>query len=211
MVVLLSIFGFLVFAVVVLYLLLGTERYGADRPASQLQIGAHPGALDANLLRPEPCRTIRVYFIKPSRYDEDGYVQVFRYGVQPNNTLTVLKALNENYNRNFGAKRNVHLDTVIWDEICDGVVSPETIKAIKEKAQEDGVELLIGMAGVQSNQYPRGRDIALQFVAHGVRVDDGRIPRQWLSRIARLSPQLRHHHDCWRGRKSVGPYNRGSV
>jgi len=30
--------------------------------------------------------------------------------------------------------------------------------------------LLIGMAGVQSNQYPRGRDIALQFVAHGVRV-----------------------------------------
>jgi hypothetical protein len=122
------------------------------------------------VLKPEPCRTIRVYFIKPSRYDEEGYVQFFRYGVQPNNTLTVLKALNENYNRNHGAKRNVYLDTVIWDEICDGVVSPETIKAIKEKAQEDGVELLIGMAGVQSNQYPRGRDIALQFVAHGVRV-----------------------------------------
>jgi radical SAM superfamily enzyme YgiQ (UPF0313 family) len=135
-----------------------------------LQIGTTAGAVSTNALKPEPCRTIRVYFIKPSRYDEEGYVQLFRYGVQPNNTLTVLKALNENYNRNYGAKRNVFLETVIWDEICDGVVSPETIKAIKEKAQEDGVELLIGMAGVQSNQYPRGRDIALQFVAQGVRV-----------------------------------------
>src|ERR1700730_5338528 len=170
MVVLLSLLAFLVFAVVVLYLLIGRERYGSDSPAETLQIGASAGALAQNVLKPEPCRTIRVYFIKPSRYDEEGYVQLFRYGVQPNNTLTVLKALNENYNRNFGAKRNVYLDTVIWDEICDGVVSPETIKAIKEKAQEDGVELLIGMAGVQSNQYPRGRDIALQFVALGVRV-----------------------------------------
>ena len=42
------------------------------------------------------------------------------------------------------------------------------ITAIKEKAREDGVELLIGLAGVQSNQYPRGRDLALQFVAHGL-------------------------------------------
>jgi len=170
MIVLFSLLAFLVFAVVVLYLLLGTERYGKKNPAEPLQIGATAGALAQNSLKPEPCRTIRVYFIKPSRYDEEGYVQLFRYGVQPNNTLTVLKALNENYNRNFGAKRNVYLDTVIWDEICDGVVSPETIKAIKEKAQEDGVELLVGMAGVQSNQYPRGRDIALQFVAQGVRV-----------------------------------------
>ena len=57
---------------------------------------------------------------------------------------------------------------MLWDEICDGAVSPETIMAIKEKAREDGVELLIGLSGVQSNQYPRGRDLGLQFVAHGL-------------------------------------------
>ena len=170
MVVLLSVIGFLIGAALILYYLIGRNRYGGDRPAELLQIGTSAGTLRTDPLKPEPCRTIRVYFIKPSRYDEEGYVQYFRYGVQPNNTLTVLKALNENYNRNYGAKRNVHLETVIWDEICDGIVSPETITAIKEKAQEDGVELLIGMSGVQSNQYPRGRDIALQFVAHGVRV-----------------------------------------
>ncbi|HKV56245.1 MAG TPA: radical SAM protein [Candidatus Binataceae bacterium] len=166
MVVLFGLLAFLVFAVVFLYRLLGTDRYGKKHP-EKLQLGARAGALDDGALRPELLRTVRVYFIKPSRYDEEGYVQFFRYGVQPNNTLTVLKALNESFNQR-NASRNVHLETVIWDEICDGAVSPETVLAIKEKAQEDGVELLIGLAGVQSNQYPRGRDLGLQFVAHGM-------------------------------------------
>ncbi|MGH7778411.1 MAG: B12-binding domain-containing radical SAM protein [Candidatus Binataceae bacterium] len=161
---------FLVFATVILYMLLGTSRYGGDRSAVPLQIAASAEALASAAVKPEPVRTIRVYFIKPSKYDENGYVQYFRYGVQPNNTLTVLTALNAAFNNKFAAERNVQLETVIWDEICDGVISPDTIKAIKEKAHEDGVELLIGMAGVQSNQYPRGRDVALQFKALGVPV-----------------------------------------
>src|SRR5215467_14764660 len=105
----------------VLYLLLGTNRYGGDRPAQALQLTASQSALSDGTLRPEPCRTVRVYFIKPSRYDEEGYVQFYRFGVQPNNTLTALAALNEAFNRKFSGARNVHLETVIWDEICDGV------------------------------------------------------------------------------------------
>ena len=150
------------------YLVIGRNRYGGKRAGRPLELGASQSALSQGVIRPEPCRTIRVYFIKPSRYDENGYVQFFRYGVQPNNTLTVLAALNDTFNKRYSAARNVYLQTVLWDEICDGAVSPETIVAIKEKAREDGVELLIGLSGVQSNQYPRGRDLALQFVAHGL-------------------------------------------
>ncbi|HUN58902.1 MAG TPA: radical SAM protein [Candidatus Binataceae bacterium] len=168
MIVLAWVAGLIGVAASILYWLIGRDRYGG-KDAPLVQVSASERALREGSLKPEPCRTIRIYFIKPSRYDEEGYVSVFRFGVQPNNTLTVLNALNDTYNRRFSAERNVYIDTVIWDEICDGVVSPETIKAIKEKAAEDGVELLVGMAGVQSNQYPRGRDIALQFVAHGVR------------------------------------------
>jgi radical SAM superfamily enzyme YgiQ (UPF0313 family) len=168
MVFLLFLGAFFVFAAGILYWLLGTHRYGGERLPATLEITARNAALAAATVKPEPCRTVRVYFIKPSRYDEEGYVQYFRYGVQPNNTLTVLTALNEAFNKRYATERNVYLETVIWDEICDGVVSPETIKAIKEKAREDGVELLIGLAGVQSNQYPRGRDLALQFKALGV-------------------------------------------
>ncbi len=159
--------SFLLVAAGILYRIVGTERYGKNQP-DRLQLGAREGAGQRDLLRAEPCRTIRIYFIKPSRYDEDGYVQFFRYGVQPNNTLTVLKALNEGLNKRYTAQRNVYLETVIWDELCDGLVSPETVLAIKDKAREDGVELLIGLAGVQSNQYPRGRDLALQFIAQGM-------------------------------------------
>jgi radical SAM superfamily enzyme YgiQ (UPF0313 family) len=166
MVFLLGLAGFFLIAAAVLYAAMRRNRH---RRGATLQLtAAHERSLQDGSLRPEPCRMVRVYFIKPSRYDEDGYVQFFRYGVQPNNTLTVLKALNESFNRHYSTKRNVYLETVIWDEICDGVVSPESIAAIKEKALEDGVELLIGLAGVQSNQYPRGRDLALQFVAQGM-------------------------------------------
>jgi radical SAM superfamily enzyme YgiQ (UPF0313 family) len=169
MVLLLSMLGVLIGMAVALYLVVGRNRYGGVQPSEMLQLGANESALRNGVLKPEPCRTVRVYFIKPSRYDDDGYVQFFRYGVQPNNTLTVLKALNEGFNRRYSAERNVYLETVIWDELCDGIVSPESIRAIREKAAEDGVELLVGLAGVQSNQYPRGRDLGLQFIAQGVK------------------------------------------
>ncbi len=113
-----------------------------------------------------PCRTLRVYFIKPSKYDEQGYVLYFWKGVLPNNTLTTLAALNEEYNR-LRAAENVFVETVLWDEIVEGPINTAIIQAIRDKALEDDVEVLIGLAGVQTNQYPRGRDLALQFKAAG--------------------------------------------
>ena len=109
-----------------------------------------------------PCRTLRVYFIKPSKYDDRGRVAHFWRGVLPNNTLTVLAALNAAYNR-LRADDGVYVETVLWDEQVDGPIVPATVRAIQEKGVEDGVEVIIGLAGVQTNQYPRGRDLALQF------------------------------------------------
>jgi radical SAM superfamily enzyme YgiQ (UPF0313 family) len=150
------------------YLVLGRNRHGEMAGPSQKQFSPSTMTVDAGTLKPEPCRVVRVYFIKPSRYDDGGYVQHYRWGVQPNNTLTVLAALNDSFNKHHARRCNVYLETIIWDEICDGAIGPETVQAIKDKAKADGVELLIGIAGVQSNQYPRGRDLALQFVAQGL-------------------------------------------
>ena len=107
-------------------------------------------------------RPLRVYFIKPSKYDDRGRVAHFWKGVLPNNTLTVLAALNESYNA-LRADAGVHVETVLWDECVDGPILAETVRAIREKSMEDRVETIIGLAGVQTNQYPRGRDLALQF------------------------------------------------
>jgi radical SAM superfamily enzyme YgiQ (UPF0313 family) len=154
----------LLVATIVLYFVLDQSRYASESPPFQT-VGSRDALEDR--LKVEP-RHLRVYFIKPSRYDDEGFVQCFRWGVQPNNTLTVLKAINETLNRQPVADCKVRVETIIWDELCDGVISLETVKAIREKARGDGVELLIGLAGVQSNQYPRGRDLALQFVAQGL-------------------------------------------
>jgi radical SAM superfamily enzyme YgiQ (UPF0313 family) len=150
------------------YLVLGRNRYGEKGSRSRMSPSTDCGANGSSLLNPQPGRKVRVYFIKPSRYNDRGYIEFFRWGVQPNNTLTVLAALNDSFNREHGGQLNVCLETVIWDELCDGAIGPQTVAAIEERAAQDGVELLIGIAGVQSNQYPRGRDLALQFAARGI-------------------------------------------
>jgi radical SAM superfamily enzyme YgiQ (UPF0313 family) len=150
------------------YLVLGRNRYGEMGSRSPKPPATDCSANGSSVLNPQPGRRIRVYFIKPSRYNDRGYIEFFRWGVQPNNTLTVLAALNDSFNREHGGQLNVYLETVIWDEVCDGAIGPETVAAIEERAAQDGVELLIGIAGVQSNQYPRGRDLALQFAARGM-------------------------------------------
>jgi len=143
-----------------LLILLRRARRGATDvvPVAQVLAPARPVAA----VPPRICRTVRVYFIKPSKYDDRGRVQHFWKGVLPNNTLTVLAALNDSYNR-LRADEAVYVETVIWDEQVDGPILAATIRAIQEKAVEDGVEVLIGLAGVQTNQYPRGRDLACQF------------------------------------------------
>jgi radical SAM superfamily enzyme YgiQ (UPF0313 family) len=143
-------------------LLMRGARHAARDARAVAPLAAATARPAAPVEAPLVCRTLRVYFVKPSKYDDRGRVAHFWRGVLPNNTLTVLRALNEAYNR-ARPDAGVYVETVIWDEQVDGPVVPATIRAIQEKALEDGVEVLIGLAGVQTNQYPRGRDLALQF------------------------------------------------
>jgi radical SAM superfamily enzyme YgiQ (UPF0313 family) len=112
-------------------------------------------------------QTLRGYFIKPSRYDDDGSVLRFRWGVIPNNTLIALAGLNEAYAQ---ARPEVDVQTVLWDEMVDGLISPQVVRSIHARGEADGVEVIVGLAGVQTNQYPRARDVGLQFKQLGLPV-----------------------------------------
>jgi hypothetical protein len=127
----------------------------AGRPDAGL-VGARPG-----------CRTLRVYFIKPSRYDDDGTVLAYRWGVIPNNTLIVLAGLNAAY---AAAHPALEVQTVLWDELVDGVLAADVVASILDRGRADAVDVVIGLAGVQTNQYPRARDLALQFRRRGATV-----------------------------------------
>ena len=106
-----------------------------------------------------------VEMIKPSHYDDDGYVIQWWKASIPSNSLASLYALVQD-----AADRRVLGDEVVltfdgWDE-CNTVISEDHI-AGKIRTAGAGIVFLVG---VQSNQFPRAVDMARTFRARGVDV-----------------------------------------
>ncbi len=112
-------------------------------------------------------RALRLLLLKASKYDDDGRVLSFRRGVLPCHTLIVLAGIADAWAAGRG---DVALETVLWDEVVDSAFDAAAIAHFVEQAHRDGAALLIGVAAVQTNQYPRARDLALQFRAAGATV-----------------------------------------
>jgi hypothetical protein len=104
--------------------------------------------------------------IKPTHYDDDGYpIQWLRSAI-PSNTLACLNALAEDASRRhvLGAGTELRLHT--YDETNRRVRPEQIIRMI----HRDGGRALIGLVGVQSNQFPRAVDLAQPFLAAGLPV-----------------------------------------
>ncbi|HWP23106.1 MAG TPA: radical SAM protein [Candidatus Binatia bacterium] len=114
---------------------------------------------------PEPVKKLHIVLIKPSKYDDDGYVIRFWKGVLPSNTLNVLHGLTEDVKarRVFG---DLSIDVTTFDETAEYV----PIKKIIRWSKAPGIKLLVCLVGVQTNQFPRAVDMARIFKAHGVPV-----------------------------------------
>ena len=97
--------------------------------------------------------------IKPSHYDDDGYViQWFRSAI-PANSLACLYglALECARTKRFWAKMST-LEIHAFDE-TNTHINPKKIISLIENA-DDGMVMLVG---VQSNQFPRALDLAKDF------------------------------------------------
>ena len=115
-----------------------------------------------------------LYLIKPSHYDDDGYViQWFRSAI-PSNTLAVMHGLSEDClnRRILGA--DVDIEIEVMDE-TNTRVRPERIA---DRIAAGGGRGLVCLVGVQSNQFPRSLDIARPLRAAGVQ------PEQLLGLLA---------------------------
>ncbi|HXG51318.1 MAG TPA: radical SAM protein [candidate division Zixibacteria bacterium] len=110
-------------------------------------------------------RRLRVVLIKPSKYDDDGYVIRFWKGVLPSNTLNVLHGLTEDIKqrRVFG---DLPIEVVTYDETAEKV----PLKKIIRWSRRPGTKLLVCLVGVQTNQFPRAVDIARPLRAAGITV-----------------------------------------
>src|SRR5687768_8221952 len=93
--------------------------------------------------------------VKPSHYDDDGYViQWFRSAI-PSNSLACLYGLANDCAQRQVLGEDVELEIHAFDE-TNTRIRPERIAAMVEAAGS-GMVLLVG---VQSNQFPRALDIA---------------------------------------------------
>jgi len=116
-----------------------------------------------------PRREFFVEIVKPSHYDDDGYViQWFRAFV-PSNSLACLYALARDVGDRRALGDDVELVVNAYDE-CHTVIPVR--KIIRRIRANRGLGVVF-LAGVQTNQMPRAIDLARQFREAGVQVAIG--------------------------------------
>ncbi|GAB4244134.1 MAG: hypothetical protein Kow00109_20060 [Acidobacteriota bacterium] len=111
--------------------------------------------------RPEQ---VDLYLIKPSCYDDEGYIVRYFRGVLPSNTLACLAALTKT------ACQTPELSSYdIAVHLIDETVMAVNTKRIRRRARR-GRRTVVGLVGVQTHQYPRALDLARTFRAAGIDV-----------------------------------------
>jgi Radical SAM superfamily len=104
--------------------------------------------------------------IKPTHYDDDGYpIQWLRSAI-PSNTLACLNGLALDALQRNALGPGVELRLHTYDETNRRVRPDLIIREIRKL----GGKALIGLVGVQSNQFPRAVDLARPFLAAGLPV-----------------------------------------
>lgn len=111
-------------------------------------------------------RLFHLFLIKPSHYDDDGYVIQWARSSIPANTLAALTGLALDCADRKVLGQDVELLVTAWDE-TNTRIRPERIA---RQIRKSGGRGLVALVGVQSNQFPRAVDIARPLRAAGIPV-----------------------------------------
>ncbi len=114
-------------------------------------------------------RRFRLVLIKPSHYDDDGYVIQWLRSAIPSNTLASLHGLALDIRDRQVLGDDVEIEISAFDE-TNSRIRP---KKIARWIRQGGGLGLVALVGVQSNQYPRALDIARPLREAGVLVAIG--------------------------------------
>ncbi|NEW86185.1 radical SAM protein [Rhodopseudomonas sp. WA056] len=111
-------------------------------------------------------RKFILLLIKPSHYDDDGYVLRWWRGIIPSNSLATLYGIAADV----AARQVLGADVEFEIEAMDEFNTRIDVPALLDRFARNGNFGLVALVGVQSNQYPRALDIARPFRARGVPV-----------------------------------------
>jgi hypothetical protein len=117
-----------------------------------------------------PCKTsgqrFQLILIKPSHYDADGYVVQWLRSTMPSNSLAAVYSLAKGAAERGILGPDLPIDVTAIDETNTRVRPSEIAKRITHH----GGAGLVGLIGVQSNEFPRSLDIARALRTAGVQV-----------------------------------------
>ena len=134
--------------------------------------------------RPTFSKKFYVELIKPSHYDDDGYVIQWWKGWVPSNSLGVLYGLTLDTIAHNALGPEVEIVLNAYDETTSVV----PIERIAGRLSAPGSSGLVCLVGVQTNQFPRAMDIARQLRPYGIQVAIGGFH---VSGCISMLPQLR--------------------
>jgi radical SAM superfamily enzyme YgiQ (UPF0313 family) len=106
-----------------------------------------------------------VILVRPSKYDDEGYVIRHLRGTLPSNTLSCLNSLTEDV-----VWQGTLGDVELHVEVIDEIVSRVDPVALGRRFRQPGTRVVVGLVGVQTNQFPRAQDLTRQFLAEGFAV-----------------------------------------
>ncbi len=136
-------------------------------------------------------RRFVVELIKPSHYDDDGYVIQWWKSWIPSNSLACLYGIATDIAVRRALGPDVAIEIRAYDECHTVIPIRQIIRRIE--AADAG---LVCLVGVQSNQFPRAMDLAARFRAAGIRVAIGGFHISGcLAMLPQLPPDLERARD----------------
>jgi len=114
-------------------------------------------------------KRFQLILIKPSHYDDDGYVIRWWRAMIPSNSLAALYGIAADCAEREVLGPGVGIDIKVIDETNTRVNIPELLAQLARHGNFG----MVGLIGVQSNQYPRALDIARPFRAANIPVSMG--------------------------------------
>src|SRR5580700_9782213 len=114
-------------------------------------------------------RRFQLVLIKPSHYDDDGYVIRWWRAMTPSNSLAAVYGIAADCAERRVLGPDVDIDIEVIDETNTRVDIPALLSRFRRHDDFGCVALI----GVQSNQYPRALDIARPFRTAGIAVAVG--------------------------------------
>ncbi len=104
--------------------------------------------------------------IKPSKYDDEGYVIRHFRGILPSNTLACLYSLTEDLRGSKSLGENLEIEIAVFDDTVQRIPVDRIIRSHRLPARRT----VVALVGVQSNQFPRAADLARRFRKGGLQV-----------------------------------------